>query len=221
VTSLTVNGKDYGPVEFNDWGEMELAPLPGRVEVVVTYDVDGVTLSSTFSNIEDSYFWYSFYPDPALSQETAQEMLDQVGVFVRGMMDDYAAGDLSAQEAELGDSPVVRYYVEELENAQDLDLVSRRVFHYTLQELEGDLNWSRDDTEDGLLFSTLIFLGMDYTVDSYWNGELEELEAPEGGYQEEDVMRVYVQRINGQWEVTDLQWAYYYDREDLSDPYTL
>ena len=216
VSSLTVNGKDYGQVEFDSWGEMNLFPLPEEGEIVVTYD--GITLSDSYV-WSGGYTWEYFYPEPTLSEETARDMMDQVGAFLRGLVDAYNSGDMTEWTTNLADSPVVSYYAQELEEAQNPDNDYREVYHYTLREMQGDLNWSRDYSDGDLCFSTLVFLGLDYSYEVYWNGELEE--APDETYPYDNMMRIYVQWINGQWTVTDLQWANYYSTNDMGNPYTM
>lgn len=221
VSSLTVNGKDYGPVEFDSWGEMALYPLPEDVEIEVTYDVGGVTLSDSYA-WSGGYIWEYFSPDPSLSEMTARTMMDQVGVFMRGFIEDYNSGDLTDLTADLGDTPVIKFYASELEDSQDLDSYYREVYHYTLREMQGDLDWSRDYSNGKLSFSTLFFLGLDYICEFYMDGELQPDEtAPTEPYQDDNMMRVTVQMINGKWTVTNLQWASYYDISDMSDPYMM
>ena len=99
------------------------------------------------------------------------------------------------------------------------------MFHYTLREMQGDLDWQQESSDGSLRYSTLVFLGLDYTYEIYLDGELqvplEEDLAVEEGHTFDNMMRVYIQREDGQWKVTDLQWANYYSVSDLEDPYSM
>lgn len=224
VSSLTVNGTDFGPVAFDPSGEFRIAPLPEDVEIVVTYDMDGVTLSDTFV-WSGSYCWEYFYPEPTLDPDTAREMLDQVGTFVRDILAAYGSGNLAALEAmpAYGRSSVLKNLSNELEDSLDLDSHFRYVYHYTLREMEGDLNWDRDYSYDALTFNTSVFLGLDYTYERYYNGEMQTnlIDGAPSVYEKDSMLSVCVQRINGQWVIFDLDWTYFYNRNNMEDPYVM
>lgn len=223
VASLTVNGVEYGPVTFNDLGEFAITPLPKDVEITVTYDADGIELRDHFAH-SGSYCSEYFYPSPTVASESAQDMLDQVGASVREMLDAYRTTDFSALEAmpSYGSSTVLKTFHDELAASLNTDSHLRYVYHYTLREMQGDLHWEQDYSYDALTFRTMIFLGLDYTYERYYNTELQTnlIDEVPSVYQKDCLLAACVQRINGQWVLSDLDWTYFNDC-DIGAPYVM
>ena len=220
VPTITFNGSTCSVDGFDEYGEIWLFPLPQEGELVVTYDMDGISLSDTYAFSD--YVWEYFYPDPTLPEEAGIAMLEQVGQLAQEWVELYNNGDLEGLTAlyeQLNYSPILDYYVTELTNSQDYESSYRAVYHYTIRELYGDLNWTREYGYDVPTFTTLFYHGMNYTYEYYVDGVLNTSALDPSPYPDDSMLRVTVQLVDGDWEVISMEYSYYDGSDDMETPY--
>lgn len=218
LSGLTVNGVKVDNINFDGAGEYCLAPLPKEFELVAEFTVGGATLTDTYTHSGD-YTWDYFYPEPQLTPELSQSMLDQVAEYMKGWVSANNNGSLDALNAlnYNENSPVLNDVANRIkDNVDDPD--NRYEMVYSIQEMAGNLDWNREYGYEGLCFSTLVDMKLYYTYNEYWSGEIY--------WNGEDTMsrvyKVYLMQENGEWVVQNCTYySYYSNFSNLSSPYVM
>lgn len=209
VTSLTVNGVDYGPVQYDDMGDMYLAPLPENAEVTVTFNVGGAVLSDTMICQEE---WGYFYPELRITDDLRTQLSLQAGQFLLDMASVITANDLSAMDSlqsQVSESSSflnsmndwLMHNQNDPENRIELTMLPTRILC--------EQAWGVSQNNGVVNFTCHLKVDYYYAYREYWDGEIwDEYEETE----ESDVFTfTFAPQNSGGWSIQNMDSIGYYN----------